>query len=124
MEASKGYERTAASLEENLKKALTELLVLFLLNQREYFIGELTAELERRSGGALAIVFPYGVIYRMTRVEYITESKKRNAPDGRLRQYYRITDAGRVYLGQLLETYHNFTAGVNEVLNSEGNTNA
>lgn len=115
-----GYARTAASLEENLKKALTEMLVLFLLRQREHYIGELTAEIEEKSGGALAIVFPYGVIYRMTRAEYITESRKRPAPDGRLRQYYKITESGEVYLSQLLDIYHQFTAGVGDVLQEGG----
>lgn len=109
-------DRTSASLEENLKKALTELLILHLLHQREYYIGELTADIEKRSLGALSIVFPYGVIYRMTKAAYITESKKRTAPDGRLRQYYRITDAGQIYLNELMETYRRFTAGVADIL--------
>lgn len=109
-------DRTSASLEENLKKALTELLILHLLHQREYYIGELTADIEKRSLGALSIVFPYGVIYRMTKAAYITESKKRTAPDGRLRQYYKITDAGQAYLNELMETYRRFTAGVADIL--------
>lgn len=123
MDAPREYERTSASMEENLKKALTELLILFLLNQREYYIGELTEDLEQKSNGALSIVFPYGVIYRLSRAEYITESKKRFAPDGRRRQYYKITDEGKVYLEQLLETYHLFIAGVDEVLSSGGSKN-
>lgn len=109
-------DRTSASLEENLKKALTELLILHLLHQREYYIGELTADIEKKSLGALSIVFPYGVIYRMTKAAYITESKKRTAPDGRLRQYYKITDAGKAYLNELMETYRRFTAGVADIL--------
>ena len=105
------------SLEDNLKKALTELLVLRLLSLREYYIGELTAVIKDRSDGALAIVFPYGAIYRMTRSGYITESKKRNAPDGRLRQYYTITQMGRDYLDQLMEVYTRFDRGVENILN-------
>lgn len=121
MDTPNEYIRTAASLEENLKKALTELLVLFLLRQREYYIAELTTEIEQKSD-ALSIVFPYGVIYRMSRAGYITESKKRIAPDGRLRQFYRITESGTVYLEQLLATYQRFTAGVANILNSGGNS--
>lgn len=116
MERSEKSGRTAQTLEENLKKALTEMLVLALLRRREYYIGELTSDLEKLSRGALSIVFPYGAIYRMTRAEYITESKKRTAPDGRLRQYYRITAAGEEYYAQLLTAYHRFTAGVADVL--------
>lgn len=106
-------------MEDNLKKALTELLVLFLLCKRDYYIGELTTEIERKSNRALSIIFPYSVIYRMTRAEYITESKKRIAPDGRLRQYYKITDSGRAYLEQLLTIYQRFTTGVADVLKEE-----
>lgn len=103
-------------LEENLKKALTELLMLSLLSQREYYIGELSATLHEKSGGALTIVFPYSAIYRLLESDYITECKKRNAPDGRRRQYFGITEKGRAYLQQLLEIYERFSGGVAAVL--------
>lgn len=106
--------------EDNMKKALTEMLLLYLLSQREYYIGELTEMLKAKSGGALSIVFPYGALYRLQQAEHITESKKRNAPDGRRRQYYVITDAGRVYLSQLLQTYQIFISGVTAVLTEGG----
>ena len=112
--------RSPDTLEENLKKALTEPLVLFLLSQREYYIGELTAVIQEKSGGALNIVFPYAAIYRMSRGGYITESQKRIAPDGRLRQYYTITEQGRAYLSGLLDTYRRFSRGVSDILSSGG----
>lgn len=113
---------SSISLEENLKKALTELLILHLLSQREYYIGELTATIHEKSGGALTIVFPYGAIYRLLQSEYITECKKRNAPDGRRRQYYTITDRGRNYLQQLLKIYSDFSNGVAAVLKGEADS--
>ncbi|MCD8383812.1 MAG: PadR family transcriptional regulator [Clostridiales bacterium] len=112
--------RKPDSLEDNLKKAMTELLVLYLLSQQEYYIGELASAIQEKSGGRLNIVFPYAAIYRMGRNEYITESKKRFAPDGRLRQYYTITEEGRAYLDGLLAVYRRFTAGVEELLSSGG----
>ena len=116
MKEKKVCTRFTTSLEDNLKKALTELLVLKLLSAREYYIGELTSVIKEKSNVSLVIVFPYGAIYRMTRCGYITESKKRNAPDGRLRQYYAITDLGRDYLAQLLQEYERFAQGVENVL--------
>ena len=104
------------SLEENLKKALTELLILRLLSDREYYIGELTASLKEKSHGALSIVFPYGAVYRLQQAGHIRELEKRNAPDGRRRQYYQITDAGRDYLRQLITIYTAFSKGVDAVL--------
>ena len=79
--------RRPSGLEENLKKALTELLILFLFHEKEHYIGELSLLLEERSKGALSIVFPYAAIYRLTSAGYLTETKKRNAPDGRLPFY-------------------------------------
>ncbi len=109
-----------SQFEENLKKALTEMLLLYLLSQREYYIGELTDTLKAKSAGALNIVFPYSALYRLQQAEYITESKKRNAPDGRRRQYYAITASGQVYLRQLLQTYEKFIGSVNAVLKEGG----
>lgn len=107
------------SLEDNLKKALNELLILELLSRRDYYIGELTAELHKKSKGALSIVFPYSAIYRLEQSGCVTEIGKRIAPDGRRRQYIQITDIGRAYLRQLLTIYQKFTDGVAAVL-SEG----
>ena len=104
------------SLEENLKKALTELLILRLLSDRDYYIGELTTSLKEKSQGALFIVFPYGAVYRLQKAGRIREIDKHNAPDGRCRQYYQITGAGRVYLSQLITIYTAFAKGVDAVL--------
>lgn len=107
---------TPFQLEENLKKALTELILLHLLSKRPAYIGELTAQMQEKSGGALSIVFPYGAIYRMEKAGYIRELEKRIAPDGRRRQYFTITGPGKVYLDQLLSVYARFTKGVHNLL--------
>lgn len=106
----------ASSLEENLKKALTELMILFLLSQKDCYIGELTELMRERSHGVLSIVFPYGAIYRLLQSGYIFEIEKRIAPDGRRRQYFRITEAGANYLDQLLAIYSRFSQGVADML--------
>lgn len=113
--------RHANGLEENLKKALTELLMLYLFSEEEHYIGEVAESLKARSHGVLSIVFPYAAIYRVTEAGYLTETKKRVAPDGRRRQYYAITEKGRAHLQEMLETYHAFFQGVNDIL-SGGNT--
>lgn len=107
---------SSASLEENLKKALTELLLLHLLSRREYYIGELTEKLDQYSSGVLKLVFPYSAVYRLLEEKFVLESDKRIAPDGRKRQYYRISPQGQTYYKQLKDTYHHFIGGVNAVL--------
>ena len=64
--------RYSSGLEDNLKKALTELLILFLFGEEEHYIGELSPLLEKRSHGVLSIVFPYAAIYRITQSGYLT----------------------------------------------------
>lgn len=113
---SDSRKRDGSGLEDNLKKALTELLLLFLFSEGEHYIGELAQLLEKHSGGTLTVVFPYAAIYRMTQAGYLKETKKKNAPDGRFRQYYAITKAGRNYLQELMSTYRIFFEGVEAVL--------
>ena len=109
----------ANTLEENLKKATTEMILLQLLSRKESYIGELTQTIEEKTGGELRIVFPYGAIYRLQEGGYIYEKEKRIAPDGRRRQYFAVTEQGRAYLSRLLQTYCVFTRGVSDLLAGE-----
>lgn len=108
--------RHANGLEENLKKALTELLILHIFSEGEHYIGELAEIMKTRSHGVLSIVFPYAAIYRVTEAGYLTETKKRIAPDGRRRQYYALTEEGLEHLRDMLVTYHAFSQGVEDIL--------
>ena len=112
--------RSAILLEENLKKALTEFLLLHLLSEKECYIGELTSEIERRSDGIIHIEFPYYGISRVYKAGYIIECGKRTAPDGRMRQYYRITEEGLTYLKELQQTYNRMIGGVTKILQKRG----
>lgn len=103
-------------LEDNLKKAVTEMLVLSLLEQEDMYAIQLTQELERQSGGAISIVFPYSALYRLISAGHIIEAYKKNAPDGRRRQYFQITEEGRAYVKELREVYRRFSGGVELLL--------
>lgn len=107
-----------SGMENNLKKAVTDMVVLHLLHERAMYIGEITAELHRRSNRSVSLSFPYTVIYRMEQQGYITEHEKQRAPDGRLRQYYGITAAGCERLTELTARYYNFSQGVVKILQS------
>lgn len=109
-----------SNLEINMKKALTELLLLSLLGRKECYIGELTQLLEQYSGGVLRLTFPYSAIYRLEQSGCIRELPKRTAPDGRRRQYYAITPEGRVYLARQAQIFRAFCGGVDAVLDGEG----
>lgn len=118
-------ERSSAMipLEEHLNRALTELLMLHLLDRREQYIGELNDALLAHGRNEMPTQFPYSIFYRLLQSEYILESRKRVAPDGRRRQYYTITDAGRDYLAELLAVYRRFAANVDVILEGGGEQN-
>lgn len=106
-------------MEDNLKKAVTEMVVLSLLSREDMYAGQITQAIENHSGGAVSIVFPYSALYRLISAGYIWEAYKNTAPDGRRRQYYQITDAGREYLTRLQDVYERFTGGVDVLLRGE-----
>ena len=106
----------SSGMEDNLKKAVTEMVVLSLLSREDMYAGQITQAIEEHSGGAVSIVFPYSALYRLISAGYIWEAYKNTAPDGRRRQYYQITEAGREHLSALRETYERFTGGVDVLL--------
>lgn len=106
-------------MEDNLKKAVTEMVVLSLLSREDMYAGQITQAIEDHSGGAVSIVFPYSALYRLISAGYIWEAYKNTAPDGRRRQYYQITDAGREHLTRLQDVYERFTGGVDVLLRGE-----
>lgn len=103
-------------IEDNLKKAVTEMVVLSLLSREDMYAGQITQAIEERSGGGVSIVFPYSALYRLISAGYIWEAYKNIAPDGRRRQYYQITDKGRDHLKTLLGVYRHFIGGVDVLL--------
>lgn len=117
MEVSKND--SPLGMEDNLKKAVTEMVVLSLLSREDMYAGQITQAIEDHSGGVVSIVFPYSALYRLISAGYIWEAYKNTAPDGRRRQYYQITDAGREYLTRLQDVYERFTGGVDVLLRGE-----
>lgn len=103
-------------MEDNFKRAVTEMLVLSLLDREDMHAVQITQNLEERSGYALSMVSPYMLFYRLIESGYIVEAYKKAAPDGRRRQYYQITGEGRQYLQSLTTLYHRLSNGVTLLL--------
>lgn len=100
------------ALTENLKKGLTELLVLQCLASRPMTIYELVKILDEQSNSICKISYPYAVMYRLQDNGYISEGGKRIS-DNRKRAYYRITDAGIARLEGMKAEYTEFISGMN-----------
>jgi len=103
-------------IEENLKKAVAEMLVLTLLSREDMYAQQITRSLYESSGEKISMVSPYMLLYRLIENHYVQDLYKANAPDGRRRQYYQITEEGRRYLESLTLHYKSFTQGIALVL--------
>lgn len=101
-------------------KTLAEFLILYILSEKECYIGEVQTLLEQRSNGIIRIDSTYFFITRAYKAGYLVEAGKRTAPDGRLRQYYRITETGLDHLHDLQLSYNRVVAGVTNILQKRG----
>lgn len=98
---------------------ITELLVLFFLNQKDCYVYEITKAISEISKNLLTI--PQNTIYTAT---YKLENDHKISEYSKLvgrkrtRVYYHIEPEGRQYLEELITTYNTAIAGVNKVLES------
>ena len=84
------------------KRATSPLAVLRILSDRPMYGYELIQELKQRSKYQLSLLYP--VLYRLEEQGYLTISAS-EIVDGRARNYYAVTAAGREYLRQTLAEY-------------------
>lgn len=95
---------TAAGMRDSIKKAVTEMMVLFLLRQKPMYVYEMSQEMSRLTGGVYTFNTLYLAIYRLQEHGHIAEAGKQEA-DNRIRVYFKPTDAGQRYLDELLPNY-------------------
>ena len=100
---------TPAGMRESLKKAVAEMLVLFMVKQKPMYTYEMMQYIKRLSGGVLA----FNTLYQ-------EESEKIMSEDNRVRVYFTITPAGREYLPQIIREYHIVTDAVDHILSLDG----
>lgn len=85
-------------LQDALKKALTELLVLYFLRQKPMYTYELIQEIKKQSSGYFSYNTLYIAIYRLQEKGYVTEYRKLVTADNRTRVYFSLTSSGETYL--------------------------
>lgn len=111
---------TPGSIRESLKKATTEMLVLYVLRRRAMYTYEMMQEIQTLSGGTITFNTLYQAIYRLQDFGYIVEDRKEMV-DNRTRVYFTVNPAGKEYLRQLIREYQDFTNAVDRVLNLDRN---
>ncbi|HHT77547.1 MAG TPA: PadR family transcriptional regulator [Clostridiaceae bacterium] len=109
---------TAEGMRDNFKKATVEMLILHLLSEKTMYVYQMIQDIEILSKGHYKVATLYPAIYRLQKFGYIEEHDKKVSEDNRLRRYYRITDAGHVYLKALKDDYNHLSKGVQSILKS------
>lgn len=109
----------AQGMRDAMKKATTEMLVLFMLRQKPMYTYQMAQELDRLTQGVLTYNTMYLAVYRLQEGGYIQEAEKR-IEDGRARIYLGITPAGQAYYEQLRAEYGIFTAALEGLMARDG----
>lgn len=106
----------AESLDRELKKGSTELLVLSLVEERARHGYEIGRLIEERSLGVvqLHVASLYPLLYRLERRGWIAGRWVEKAGERR-RRFYRLTPAGRKVLGTQREAWREFVSAVKRV---------
>lgn len=110
---------TAAGMHESLKKAVTEMMVLFLLRQKSMYVYEMAQELSRWTDGVFTFNTLYLAIYRLEERGHIEEAGKRQSGN-RVRVYFRMTETGQKYLDELVSEYRVTTNALDHLLDRDG----
>lgn len=111
---------TPASIREAMKKATTEMLVLFVLRQHPMYTYEMMQTLDTMSDGKITFNTLYQAIYRLKDFGYIYEKEKVVSEDNRVRIYFAVTESGETYLQALIAEYRTFTGAVDQILATGG----
>jgi len=106
-------------ISENLKKGITEMLILAFLKKQDMHIYAILNMLDEYSNGVCKISYPYAAIYRLLDSKYIVENGKK-VDDNRLRQFYSITNEGKAYLESMKKDYIAFIDGVTSIFDALG----
>ena len=111
---------TVAGMRDSMKKATTEMLVLFLLKQRAMYAYEMLQEMARLSEGVLQFNTLYIALYRLQDHGFVTPSEKVMTESNRTRVYFSITEAGLTYLNEIVAEYHLMTQTIDKMLAQDG----
>lgn len=110
------------AMDKGLIGGSTVLMLLSLLNEKDYYGYEIIKEIERRSSNVFQ--FKEGTVYPLLhRMEGqgLIQSYKEKAETGKERKYYQITAKGKTQLTAEQKQWSVFTASVQQVTGGVGN---
>ncbi len=94
------------SIEQNIKKAIIEMLILKFINESDKYGYQITQEFKKRSNGKFSILegSMYPILYRLTDEKCISSYEKKVGVR-QTRIYYHIEELGKERLFQMIEEY-------------------
>ena len=110
------------SFEENFKRSVSPMIVLLVLSEKPMYAYRLSQELEKRSNHTYKMNFLYPVLYKLQKDGYIVEFSQETTESHRTRNYYTITDSGKLYLDFLIKKYNELLTAVDIFLEKKNNT--
>ena len=95
------------------KKGVLELCVLVLLDKKDRYGYELVQMISKRIEISEGSVYP--LLRKLAKEEYFITYLQESS-EGPPRKYYKLTDKGRMYLNELVNEWHEFSDGVNQLI--------
>ena len=100
------------------KRAVSPIIVLRLLREKEMYGYEISQAMLARSENKLGVSILYPVLYRLQSLGYI-ETSRTIIENGRAREYYKITPKGRDYLNSVILQYKELSQLFLEIVDPE-----
>lgn len=93
-------------IQENLRRGLTEMLILCMLLEEDQYGYQLQIKLKERTDGLFELTTAslYGPLYRLEAKGYVEEETV-SVGNKRTRTYYHITEEGKSYYKLMVEEY-------------------
>lgn len=104
------------TFEDYYKRAVNPMIVLALLSERPKYAYEMTQELKTKTLGGYTTSLLYSTLSRLQARGYIEPAGKVISENNRVRNYYRITAAGRYRLFELKSKYVKFCSYVDQIV--------
>lgn len=108
------------ALSEGIKRGTVELLILTLLQDQDMYGYQLAQELASRSNGLYSLQESsmYPTLYRLVEKKLVSDRQEK-VGKRRMRVYYHLEEAGKVYLNALRKEYCSICRGMLYILGIE-----
>jgi len=102
---------------EQLKKGITEIALLYLINEVQTYGYNIIKELEKRTTGYFKL--KGGTIYpalQRLEIKGLVKSRRQQTTKRQSRKYYQITEKGKQFLASRLADWKDFSTAVSMLM--------